>query len=90
MNKSSFYEQLQNSQNWPGEYMFKIILKSSIEENLAYIKKLFISKEAKYSVKESSTKKFQSLTIIVNMKSPEEVMSIYTQLEAIQKDIILL
>ena len=73
---SRFYNQLLKSQNWPGPYLFKFIVKSE-SPHLKQLKMFFNSKKAVFSEKKSSKNKFTSLSINVEMYSPEEVIEIY-------------
>ena len=50
---SRFYDQLLESQKWPGFYLFKFIVKSE-SPHLNDLKSFFNSKEAEFSEKKSS------------------------------------
>lgn len=86
-----FYErlktQLEESQDWPGNYMFKFIVKQ--KESKAQIISLMKPYEARFSEKLSQKGTYSSLTFEVRMKSPEEVISIYNEAEKI-KGILML
>ena len=73
---SRFYDQLVNSQNWPGKYLFKFIVKSESPQ-LNELKNYFESTDAIISEKKSSKKSFTSLSVKVEMKTPEDVINIY-------------
>ena len=73
---SRFYNQLVNSQNWPGKYLFKFIVKSE-SPHLSVLKTYFESSKAIISEKKSSKKSFTSLSVKVEMKTPEDVIEIY-------------
>ena len=73
---SRFYDQLSQSQSWPGIYLFKFIVKSE-SDNLIKLKSIFSTKKAFFYEKKSSKKKFTSLSIKVNLNSPKEVIEIY-------------
>ena len=73
---SRFFDQLSRSQNWPGMYLFKFIVKSE-SDNLTKLKSIFSTKEALFSEKKSSKRNFTSLSINVNLDSPKEVIEIY-------------
>ncbi len=73
---SRFYDQLVNSQNWPGKYLFKFIVKSESPQ-LNELKNYFESTDAIISEKKSSKKSFTSLSVKVEMKTPEDVIDIY-------------
>ena len=85
---SRFYSQLEKSQFWPGSYMFKFIVKTE-NSQVDNLKALFNTKEKKVSLVASSKKKFQSLTITLEMNSPDEVITIYKK-AAEFKDVITL
>jgi len=91
-NPDDFYErfqqQLENSQKWPGMYMFKFILKSN-SKNIYKIMDLFNNPTDGVSLVNSSKNKFQSLTITIVMKSPLEVLDIYKKVSDFEGVIIL-
>ncbi|MAM01427.1 MAG: hypothetical protein CMC11_04250 [Flavobacteriaceae bacterium] len=73
---SRFYDQLVISQDWPGKYLFKFIVKSE-SPHLKVLKTYFKSTNAIISEKKSSKKSFTSLSVKVEMKTPEDVIKIY-------------
>ena len=73
---SRFYDQLLESQSWPGFYLFKFIVKSETP-HIDDIKSLFDPKEAEFTEKKSSKKTFTSLSIKIKMTNPEDVINIY-------------
>lgn len=83
-----FQQQLKESQNWPGLYMFKFIVKSNSNQ-ITKLKQLFDNPSKGVSLVNSSKNKFQSLTITLEMKSPNEVIEIYKKASAF-KDVIIL
>ena len=91
-NPDDFYErfqqQLEESQAWPGLYMFKFIVKSNPEQ-INKLKQLFNNPIEGVSLVNSSKNKFQSLTITIEMKSPMEVIDIYKKASAFKGVIIL-
>ena len=91
-NPDDFYErfqqQLENSQKWPGMYMFKFILKSN-SKKIYKIMDLFNNPTNGVSLVNSSKNKFQSLTITIVMKSPLEVLDIYKKVSDSEGVIIL-
>ena len=80
---SRFHEQLLNSQEWPGVYLFKFILREGEVKEDA-IKELFPHKSAVFSRKVSSKKTFTSLSVKVNMEDPDAVIAIYKQAQKIK------
>ena len=91
-NPDDFYErfqqQLEESQAWPGLYMFKFIVKSNIEQ-INKLKQLFNNPSKGVSLVNSSKNKFQSLTSTIEMKSPMEFIDIYKKASAFKGVIIL-
>ena len=91
-NPDDFYErfqqQLEESQAWPGLYMFKFIVKSNPEQ-INKLKQLFNNPSKGVSLVNSSKNKFQSLTITIEMKSPMEVIDIYKKASEFKGVIIL-
>jgi|TARA_B100001059_G_scaffold221908_1_gene245348 putative lipoic acid-binding regulatory protein len=73
---SRFYDQLLESQKWPGFYLFKFIVKSE-SPHLNVLKSFFNPKEAEFSEKKSSKNTFTSLSIKIKMLKPEDVIDIY-------------
>ncbi len=73
---SRFYDQLLESQNWPGFYLFKFIVKSE-SPHLVDLKSFFDPKDAEFLEKKSSKNNFTSLSIKIKMSKPEHVIDIY-------------
>ena len=71
-----FQHQLEKSQNWPGPFMFKFIVRSN-NHQIEKLKELFNNPTNGVSLVNSSKNKFQSLTVTVEMKSPLDVIAIY-------------
>ena len=91
-NTDDFYErfqqQLEESQKWPGLYMFKFIVKSNSKQ-IDKIKDLFNNPTNGVSLVNSSKNKFKSLTITTVMRSPIEVIDIYKKVFDFEGVIIL-
>lgn len=80
---SRFHEQLLDSQEWPGIYLFKFILREGeVKEDV--LKEIFTQKEAVFSRKVSSKKTFTSLSVKVKMEDPDAVIAIYKQAQKIK------
>jgi putative lipoic acid-binding regulatory protein len=80
---SRFHEQLLNSQDWPGVYLFKFILREGeVKEDV--LKEIFTQKEAVFSRKVSSKKTFTSLSVKVKMEDPDAVIAIYKKAQKIK------
>jgi len=73
---SRFKEQLVTSQKWPGEYIFKFIIKLSIVE-IESVKLFFKDRDYELSIKNSSKNNYKSLSIKTWEESPEDVIIIY-------------
>ncbi|MGB0366727.1 MAG: DUF493 family protein [Flavobacteriaceae bacterium] len=80
---SRFHEQLLTSQEWPGVYLFKFILREGEVKEDA-LKLMFTKKEAVFSRKMSSKKNFISLSVKVKMEDPDAVITIYKQAQKIK------
>ena len=80
---SRFHEQLLHSQEWPGVYLFKFILREGeVKEDV--LKELFTQKTAVFSRKVSSKKTFTSISVKVEMEDPDAVITIYKQAQKIK------
>ena len=80
---SRFHEQLLHSQEWPGIYLFKFILREG-EVKETVLKEMFHQKEAVFSRKVSSKKTFTSLSIKVEMEDPDAVIAVYKKAQKIK------
>ena len=91
-NSKEFYNrfrgQLEVSQNWPGLYMFKFIVKSKSFQ-IEKLKNLFNNPQKEVSLVNSSKNTYQSLTIKIQMGSPDEVIDIYKKVGQFDDVIIL-
>ena len=80
---SRFHEQLLASQEWPGPYLFKFILREGeVEEQR--LDALFEGIKAKFTKKQSSKKTFTSLSVMAVVEHPDAVISIYKQAQQIK------
>lgn len=78
-----FEEQLQASQEWPGIYLFKFIVKAGAAQK-ALLKSFFNDFNPDFSEKNSSKNTFTSLSVKVKMSSPKEVIAIYKRTENLE------
>lgn len=80
-----FYEklkkQLEESETWPSEYLYKFIVPSSMEK-IAKIEQIFDGSGGEISTKDSSGGKYTSVTIRIEMDSPEAVVEKYKEVGA--------
>ena len=85
---SRFHEQLLNSQEWPGKYLFKFIIRlGEVDEGV--LLDLFTGMDTKIGRKVSSKNTFTSISITVSMHSPAKVIAIYKQAQSIKGVITL-
>jgi putative lipoic acid-binding regulatory protein len=85
---SRFHEQLTDSQDWPGPFLFKFIIRGD-EEKIDRLKQIFEDKRAKLKLKNSSKNTFVSVTFLAEMENPDEVISIYKAASSIEGIITL-
>ena len=71
-----FLKNLIVSQNWPGNYMFKFIVKQK-ENNIEDVKDLFKGMQPNFLIKKSSKNNFISLSVSLEMQNPESVIKVY-------------
>ena len=83
-----FKDQLQDSQSWPGIYLFKFIVKNNSDES-EQLKKYLKKYEGKIAEKSSTNNKFLTFTLEYYANSPSEVIDIYKGLEFIDNIISL-
>ena len=80
------YQKLKNDlekyQNWPSEYIYKFIIVNETRKKEELLSKFDLNL-CKLSLKESSNKKYLSITIIKFMKNPDEVISKYLEISKI-------
>lgn len=85
--KNAFYaklkDQLEDTTNFPAEYMYKFIVPTD-ENQLEEVQAIFDNKGAVIKTKKSKTGKYISLTIILKLKSAEQVISYYKKVEKIK------
>lgn len=82
--ENAFKEKLENNHEFPGEYIFKFIVKP---EHQAEVESLL--EDAKVKLKPSSGNKYVSITLIKKMGSSEEVIETYKRAHTIEGIIAL-
>lgn len=91
-NKEDFYSRLEDqlvlSQNWPGIYLFKFIVKSS-SDHVETIKTYFKKNDPIFKIKNSSKNNFVSLSVNVVMESPKSVILMYQKIGLLEGVIAL-
>ena len=83
-----FEIQLKESQNWPGSYIFKFIIKNN-SEDLKKLKKIFSDYECSCKVKSSDKGNYKSISFESFVKSPSEVIDIYKRVSSLDNIISL-
>ena len=92
-NPEAFYNklkaQLYETTNWPSKYLFKFIVKSD-PIKIAKIESIFDNTGAVISSATSKNGKYTSVSVHVEMKNPESVISKYQQIGKEVQDVISL
>ena len=85
--ESDFYEKLKKSlietTEFPSKYMYKFIIPSG-EDKFKQIENIFDNMGAVINSKPSKTGKYTSLTILVNMKSPDDIIMKYKEVSKVE------
>jgi hypothetical protein len=85
--ESDFYDKLKQSlietTEFPTKYMFKFIIPSG-EDKFKQIETVFDNMGAVINSKPSKTGKYTSLTILVNMESPDEIIEKYQDVSTVE------
>ena len=86
-NTAEFYERLKveldNSNTWPAEYLYKFIV-PSLADNVERVQKAFDSMGAVIKTTKSKTGKFTSVSVDVTMNSADEVIGKYKEVSTIE------
>lgn len=86
-NSEEFYsklkEQLLATSTWPSNYLYKFIVLSD-HEKIDRIHRVFDNMGAVIESKKSKNGKYTSVSITVNLKNPNEVISKYKEVGAIE------
>ena len=82
-----FYERLKtelnNSNTWPAEYLFKFIVPTD-QEKIEKVENAFDSMGAVIETKNSKTGKYTSISIDVQMPNAQEIIDKYLELSTIK------
>lgn len=70
--KDAFKEKVESEHKFPGEYVFKFIVPFHKKEEVVKI-----LPKGSLSFRNSSGSKYQSITLKVNLKNADEVISVY-------------
>ena len=85
--ESDFYEKLKKSlietTEFPTKYMYKFIIPSG-DEKFKQIENIFDNMGAVINSKPSKTGKYTSLTILVKMKSPDDIINKYQEASKVE------
>lgn len=85
--KNEFYTklkgQLEDTTDFPADYMYKFIVPTDGNQ-LAEVETLFDNKGAVITTKNSKTGKYVSITIVLKVKSADEIIKYYTKVEKIK------
>ena len=73
---------LENLQEWPSDYIFKFIIQNNNNKKDELLSKFDLS-QCRLSCKESSNKKYVSLTLIMHMNNANEVIDRYIEVSKI-------
>ncbi|MFG4004583.1 DUF493 family protein [Flavobacterium aquidurense] len=86
-NTAEFYERLKveldNSNTWPAEYLYKFIM-PSVNDNVETVEKAFDGMGAVIKTTKSKTGKFTSVSVDVTMNSADHVISKYIEVSTIE------
>lgn len=82
-----FYERLQveldNSNSWPAEYLFKFIVPST-ESNIQFVENAFNCMGAVIKTTKSKTGKYTSISVDVTVENSQEIISKYKEVSVIK------
>jgi uncharacterized protein len=85
--ESDFYKKLkislEETTSFPTDYMYKFIIPTS-KEKFALIEGVFNNLGAVIKSKPSKTGKYTSLTILVNMKTPDDIIAKYKEVSKVE------
>ncbi|MFL2628612.1 MAG: hypothetical protein ACJ0OQ_02500 [Candidatus Marisimplicoccus sp.] len=83
-----FEIQLKESQNWPGSYMFKFIIRSNFED-LDKLKAILLDYKGNLNIKSSDKGNYESISFESFFDSPSEIISIYKKVASLDNIISL-
>lgn len=86
-NPEDFYnrlrEELLKNSSWPSDYLFKFIIPSD-KSKILRIHQIFDTAGAVIESKQSSKGKYTSISITINLQSPDEVIHKYKEVGKIE------
>lgn len=81
-NSDEFYnklrDQLQQSANWPAEYLYKFIIPTDVHK-IAILEAIFDNMGAVINTTESKNAKYTSISINILMRNPDAVIEKYLE-----------
>ena len=84
---AAFYERLKveldNSNTWPAEYLFKFIV-PSVDDNVFQVENAFNCMGAVIKTTKSKTGKFTSISVDVTVKDAQEIIEKYQEVGTIK------
>lgn len=85
-NESEFYnrlkKELEETTTWPSNYLYKFIVPNS-PQNMEQIEHIFENTTAKIETKNSSSGKYVSYSIEINLENPDKVIEYYKKVSVI-------
>lgn len=76
-------EQLASNNKWPSDYLYKFIVPTNVEK-IKQIQDVFDNTGAVIESKKSKNGKYTSLSIMVNLENPDEVIQKYKQVGEVE------
>jgi len=76
-------EQLKETSTWPSDYLYKFIVLSE-PDKIARIHKIFDNTGAVIESKQSKKGKYTSVSVTVNLKSPDAVIAKYKEVGKVE------
>lgn len=76
-------EELLKSNSWPADYLYKFIVPTDLEK-ISQIQQIFDNTGAVIESKKSSKGKYTSLSVMVNLANPDEVIEKYKEVGLIE------
>ena len=76
-------EELRKTTAWPSKYLYKFIIPSDEEKKQA-IEDVFNHSGAVITTKKSSNGRYTSISVMVHLKNPDEVIAYYKKVNAIE------
>lgn len=86
-NTQEFYErlrsQLEGDTEWPASYLFKFIVPANLEK-IAEVGAVYDGTDAKITTRDSSKGKYTSVSVLVTMESPDDVIEKYLEVSKVE------